>query len=129
MDPQDITKPRLLLFATGAVSVAFGFLHFATRATTAGPAEVRVSYDLVGLSMIFAGLVTISVAWMALSPQIFAGFATLFGIYQAGHGWILLLAGISWARAVTSIILAIASLLAAWLAWAGRDGTGGDNQT
>lgn len=111
----------MLLFATGGLSVMLALLHFSTRTRLPGDPGLRVGWDLVGLSMLFAGLVTITVAWMALSAQLMSGYATLYGVYYLGHTWVLLFAGPSnWLRALAALAMATGSLIAAWLAWTDR---------
>lgn len=117
----NLTKPRLLLFSSGAVSVAFALMHFVGRGSLEGEPAVRASQDLVGLSMLFAGLVTITVAWVTLSAQLLSGYAVLYGAYYGGHAWVQLFAGIGWPRGIASLVLALASFLAAYLIWAGAD--------
>ena len=116
----DIGHPRLILFATGSASIALALWHFATRRDLVADAVTRATHDLNGLSMLFAGVVTVAVAWMAVSPQLVAGYAALYGVYFAGYAWILLFAGISWVQAIIAGGLAIASLFAASNAWATR---------
>lgn len=111
---------RTLLFAAGGLSVVFALLHFNTRMSLEAQGALQAAHDLVGLSMIFAGLVTISVAWLALSPQILTGYSILVGIYYAGYGWILLFAGLNVLRAGGALLLALTAFVAAYLAWAGR---------
>ena len=62
----------------------------------------------------------VAVAWMAVSPQLVAGYATLYGIYYAAYAWILFFARISWPQAVVAAALAVASLFAASNTWLGR---------
>ena len=117
--PSDVIQPRLILFGTGALSVAMGLWHFATRHELAVDAAARATHDLNGLSMLFAGLVTVAVAWMAVSPQLLAGYAALYGVYYICYAWILLFAGISWRQAVVAAVIAVAALFAASNAWSG----------
>ena len=136
--PSDIVQPRLILFCTGAVSVVMGLWHFATRgelvtaATTlatqdelVAQATTRATHDLNGVSMLFAGLVTVAVAWMAVSARLVAGYAGLYGVYYLSYAWILLFARISWQQAVVAAAIATASLFAAGKAWSGRADAGG----
>ena len=99
------------------MSVVLAMMQFSSRATRVGSRELLASHDLVGLSVLYAGLVTISVAWMALSPTLIAGYATLFGIYFAGHAWVLAFAGGAWLQAIVRLLMAAAALLAAYLVW------------
>lgn len=119
--PANLTQPRLVLFGTGAASVALALWHFATRGELVGDATMAATYDLNGLSMLYAGLVTIAVAWMAGAPRLVAAYAILYAIYYAGHAWILGLGGISWNRAGIALLLAAASAGAAYLSWAAED--------
>ena len=96
-------------------------MHFVGRGSLEGEPAVRASQDLVGLSMLFAGLVTITVAWVTLSAQLLSGYAVLYGAYYGGHAWVQLFAGIGWPRGIASLVLALASFLAAYLIWAGAD--------
>ncbi len=118
--PSDIRQPRLVLFATGSVSIALAVWHFATRGELVADAVTRAIHDLNGLSMLFAGVVTVAVAWMAVSRQLVAGYAALYGVYFATNALILFFARISWMRAAIAGGLAVASLFAASNAWAGR---------
>lgn len=112
-----ISQPRLILFAAGAVSVLLSLWHFMNRSELVADAVTRATHDLNGLSMLFAGVVTVAVAWMAVSNQLLAGYAALNGIYFAAYAWILLFAGISWSQAAVSAVIAVASLFAASNAW------------
>ena len=56
--PSDIRQPRLVLFATGSVSIALAVSHFATRGELVGDAVTRAINDLNGLSMLFAGVIS-----------------------------------------------------------------------
>ena len=116
----DIREPRRVLFATGSVSIALAVWHFATRGELVGDAVTRAIHDLNGLSMLFAGVVTVAVAWMAVSRQLVAGYAALYGVYFATNALILFFARISWMRAAIAGGLAVASLFAASNAWAAR---------
>lgn len=116
----DIRQPRLILFTTGLVSIALAVWHFATRGELVADAVTRAIHDLNGLSMLFAGVVTVAVAWMAVSRQLVAGYAALYGVYFATNALILFFARISWMRAAIAAGLAVASLFAASNAWAGR---------
>ncbi|MFQ5744650.1 MAG: hypothetical protein ACE5HV_13825 [Acidobacteriota bacterium] len=128
MDPSAKTaRPRLLLFGAGAASVALALIHFSARANLEVEPALRASNDLVGLSMLFAGLVTVSVAWMALSPQLLAGYAALYGIYYGGYAWVLLFAAAEWQLTAAALLMAVASLLAAYLTWTSR-AEGPDNE-
>ena len=118
--PSDIRQPRLVLFATGSVSIALAVWHFATRGELVADAVTRAIHDLNGLSMLFAGVVTVAVAWMAVSRQLVAGYAALYGVYFATNALILFFARISWMQAAIAGGLAIASLFAASNAWAAR---------
>jgi hypothetical protein len=114
-----MTKARLLIFASGALSVVLALVHFSTRSGIAGGPGLLADYDLVGLSMLYAGLVTMTVAWLALSRQLLSGYAALYGVYCAGQAWVLLLSGIpNWLRAGGPIIMAAAALVGAYMAWA-----------
>lgn len=116
-----MTRARMLLLSAGALSVMLAMLHFATRTRLPADPTVRAAWDLVGLSMMFAGLVTITVAWMALSAALLAGYGALYGVFYAGHAWVLLFAGPdNWFRAVAALALAVAALAAAWFAWIDR---------
>jgi len=130
--PSDILRPRLILFCTGAVSVLMGVWHFATRSplvVEAGAlatqdelvaqATIRATHDLNGVSMLFAGLVTVAVAWMAVSSRLIAGYAGLYGVYYLCYAWILLFARISWQQAVVATVIATAALFASGKAWSG----------
>jgi len=122
-----MTKARLLIFASGALSVALALVHFSTRASIQGTRADLANYDLVGLSMLYAGLVTMTVAWMALSRQLLSGYAALYGVYYAGQTWVLFWAGASnWLRAGGTLIMAAAALVGAYMAWIDR-GTAGDD--
>ena len=116
----DVSQPRLILFAAGAVSILLAVLHFANRSDPVADAASRATHDLNSLSMLFAGVVTVAVAWMAVSEKLVAGYATLNGVYFAAYAWILFFAGISWSRAAMSAAIAVASLFAATNAWTGR---------
>jgi len=116
----DISQPRLILFAAGAVSVLLSLWYFINRGELVANAATRATHDLNGLSMLFAGVVTVAVAWMAVSEQLVAGYATLLGVYFAAYAWILLFAGISWSQAAVSAAIAIAALFAASNAWTGN---------
>jgi hypothetical protein len=120
--PRDITQPRLILFVTGLVSVLLALWHFYNRGDIIADATTRAAHDLNGLSMLFAGLVTLAVAWMAVSAQLTAAYGALYGVYNAAYAWILLFSGISWTRATMTAVLAVAALFAASNAWATRDG-------
>ncbi len=120
--PTDIGQPRLILFATGTVSSLLSVWHFATRGELVADAATRATHDLNGLSMLFAGVVTVAVAWMAVSPTMVAGYAALYGVYFAGYAWILLFARISWIQGIICGALAVASLFAASNAWTTRGG-------
>ncbi|MCH7823676.1 MAG: hypothetical protein IH849_02650 [Acidobacteria bacterium] len=116
----DIRQPRLVLFATGSVSIALAVWHFATRGDLVADAVTGALHDLNGLSMLFAGVVTVAVAWMAVSRQLVAGYAALYGVYFATNALILFFARISWIQASIAAGLAVASLFAASNAWAAR---------
>lgn len=118
--PFDIRQARFILFATGSVSIALAVWHFATRGELVADAVTRATQDLNGLSMLFAGVVTVAVAWMAVSRHLVAGYAALFGVYFAGYAWILFFARISRMQAAVAGGLAVASLFAASNAWAAR---------
>lgn len=109
--------PRAILFGAGAVSVMLGLWHFSTRGELAADAATRATYDLNGLSMLFAGLVTLAVAWMAVSPQLTAAYGALYGVYSAAYAWVLFFSGISWTQALVTAGLAVAALFAASNAW------------
>jgi hypothetical protein len=117
----EVSQPRLILFATGAVSILLGVLHFTHRADLVANAVTRAAHDLNGLSMLFAGVVTVAVAWMAVSEKLVAGYAALSGVYFAAYAWILFFAGISWSRAAICVGIAVAALFAASNAWVGRN--------
>lgn len=122
-----MTRARLLLFCSGALSVALALAHFATRSALQGNDALRASHDLVGLSMLYAGLVTVSVAWLVLGRQLVAGYATLYGVYLAGHTWILLWAGFDyWLRAGAALLMAVAAFAAAIMAWTDKGRSEGD---
>jgi hypothetical protein len=113
-----MTKARLLIFASGALSVALALVHFSTRSGLGESSRLLADYDLVGLSMLYAGLVTMTVAWMALSRQLLSGYAVLYGVYCAGQAWVLLFSGMpNWLRAGGAIIMAAAALVGAYMAW------------
>lgn len=118
--PRDITQPRLVLFLTGAASVLLALWHFYNRSELVADAATRATHDLNGLSMLFAGMVTLAVSWMAVSPQLTAAYGALYGIYNAAYAWVLFFAGISWTRAGLTAVLAVAALFAASNAWAER---------
>lgn len=118
--PVDLTQPRLILFVTGVLSMLLALWHFANRDELVTDAATRATHDLNGLSMFFAGLVTVAVAWMAVSPHLTAAYAALYGVYNAAYAWILFFAGISWPRAGVTAILAVAALFAASNAWTGH---------
>ncbi len=118
--PVDLTQPRLILFVTGVLSVLLALWHFANRGELVANVATRATRDLNGLSMLFAGLVTVAVAWMAVSPHLTTAYAALYGAYNAAYAWILFFAGISWPRAGVTAILAVAALFAASNAWTGR---------
>jgi hypothetical protein len=118
--PVDITQPRLILFVTGVLSMLLAMWHFANRGELVANAATRATHDLNGLSMLFAGLVTVAVAWMAVSPHLTTAYAALYGVYNAAYAWILFFAGISWMRAGVTAILAVAALFAATNAWTSR---------
>jgi len=116
-----LTRARMLLFATGALSVLLAMMHFTMRTNLPIDPALRAGWDLVGLSMLFAGLVTVTVAWMALSSQLLSGYATLYGVYYLGHTWVLLFSGPSnWLRALAAFAMATGSFIAAWQAWTDR---------
>ncbi len=115
--PVGLTQPRLILFVTGVLSVLLALWHFASRGELVANATTRATNDLNGLSMLFAGLVTVAVAWMAVSPHLTTAYAALYGVYNAAFAWILFFAGISWPRAGLTAILAVAGLFAASNAW------------
>ena len=119
-DSTKVSQPRLILFAAGAVSVLLALLHFANRGESAVDAATRATRDLNSLSMLFAGVVTVAVAWMAVSARLLAGYAVLNGAYFAAYGWILFFAALSWSRAIICVAIAVASLYAASTAWAER---------
>ena len=103
--------------------MVLALVHFSTRSGIGVSPAMLADYDLVGLSMLYAGLVTMTVAWLALSRQLLSGYATLYGVYYAGQAWVLLLSGIpNWLRAGGAIILAAAALVGAYMAWM-DDGT------
>ena len=108
--PTDITQPRLILFVTGTLSVLLAVWHFVNRGELVADAATRATHDLNGLSMLFAGLVTVAVAWMAVSPRLTAAYAALYGVYNAAYAWILFFAGISWTQAGLTALLAVAAL-------------------
>jgi len=116
----DVTQPRLILFVTGVLSMLLALWHFANRGELVANVATRATHDLNGLSMLFAGLVTVAVAWMAVSPHLTASYAALYGVYNVAYAWILFFAGISWPRAGVTAILAVAALFAASNAWTGR---------
>jgi hypothetical protein len=118
--PRDISRPRLVLLATGLVSVLLALWHFANRGDLVADAATRATHDLNGLSMFFAGAVTLAVAWMAVSPQLTAAYGALYGLYNAAYAWILFFSGISWTQAAMTTVLAIAALFAASNAWSTR---------
>ncbi len=116
-----MTKARLLIFAAGALSVVLALVHFSTRPGVGVSSELLANYDLVGLSMLYAGLVTMTVAWMALSRQLLSGYAVLYGVYYAGQTWVLLWSGgPNWLRAGGALIMAAAALVGAYMAWVDR---------
>jgi hypothetical protein len=113
-----MTKARLLIFASGALSVVLALVHFSGRSGVGVSPGQLADYDLVGLSMLYAGLVTMTVAWMALSRQLISGYAVLYGVYYAGQAWVLLFSGMpNWLRAGGAIIMAAAALVGAYMAW------------
>ncbi len=116
----EASQPRLILFATGATSILLAVIHFVGRGEMVATAATRATHDLNGLSMLFAGVVTVAVAWMAVSETLVAGYAALNGLYFAAYAWILFFAGISWSRAAICALIAVATLFAATNAWAGR---------
>jgi hypothetical protein len=116
----DLSRSKLVLLATGAVSVFVGLWHFASRAELVADPAMRAARDLNGLSMLFAGLVTVCVAWMAVSPELVTGYAVLYGIYAAAYAWVLLFARISFGQAAMMAVLATAALFAAVNAWSER---------
>lgn len=118
--PRDLTRPRLILLVTGAVSVLLALSHFYRRPELVADAVTRAAHDLNGLSMLFAGLVTLAVAWMAVSPQLTAAYGALYGAYNASYAWVLFFSGISWTRAAMTAVLAVAAIFAASNAWATR---------
>lgn len=103
---------RILLLVAGGVSVVLGLWHFGTRR---GVEEVvrRANADLVALSMLFAGLVTVTLALMAISRMLLGGYAGLFAAYYLGHAIVLLYVN-SLLRGVASIVLAALALVAAY---------------
>lgn len=116
-----MTKARLLIFASGALSVVLAVVHFSTRFGVVADADSLANYDLVGLSMLYAGLVTMTVAWMALSRPLLAGYAVLYGVYYAGQTWVLLWSGVpNWLRAGGASVMAAAALVGAYMAWIDR---------
>ena len=122
----DMTKARLLIFASGALSVVLALVHFSARSGVKADGVLLANYDLVGLSMLYAGLVTMTVAWMALSRPLLSGYAVLYGVYCAGQTWVLLWSGgPNWLRAVGALIMAAAALVGAYMAWTdpGVEGT------
>jgi hypothetical protein len=120
-----MTKARLLIFASGALSVALALAHFSARASAIVSRDALADYDLVGLSMLYAGLVTMTVAWMALSRQLLAGYAVLYGVYYAGQTWVLLWSGApNWLRAGGALVMAAAALVGAYMAWTDPDSAG-----
>ncbi|MGD8328424.1 MAG: hypothetical protein PVJ49_03245 [Acidobacteriota bacterium] len=119
-DARDISRPRLILLTTGLISVLLALWHFYNRGDLVADAATRAAHDLNGLSMMFTGLVTLAVAWMAVSPQLTAAYGALYGIYNAAYAWILFFSGISWTQAGMLALLAVAALFAATNAWAER---------
>lgn len=113
-------QPRVILLCVGSVSVLLALWHFYNRNEIAADAVTRATRDLNGLSMLFAGLVTLAVAWMAVSPQLTAAYGALYGIYSAAYAWVLFFSGISWTQGILTAILAVAALFAASNAWAGE---------
>lgn len=113
-------QPRVILLCVGSVSVMLALWHFYTRNDLVADAATRATRDLNGLSMLFAGLVTLAVAWMAVSPQLTAAYGALYGIYSAAYAWVLFFSGISWTQAILTAILAVAALFAASNAWTGE---------
>lgn len=121
-----MTKARLLIFVSGALSVVLALVHFSTRSGVGVGRDLLANYDLVGLSMLYAGLVTMTVAWMALSRQLLSGYAVLYGVYYAGQAWVLLWSGVpNWLRAGGALVMAAAALVGAYMAWIDRGGTEG----
>jgi len=118
--PTGLAKSKLVLLATGAVSVFVGLWHFASRAELVANPAMHAARDLNGLSLLFVGLVTICIAWMAVSPQLVTGYAALYGVYAAAYAWVLLFARISFLQAVLMAMLAAAALFAAVNAWTER---------
>ena len=116
----DIRQPRLVLVATGSVSIALAVWHFAARGELPADAVTRAIHDLNGLSMLYAGVVTVTVAWMAVSRQLVAAYAAFYSVYSATNALILFFARISWMQAAIAGGLAVASLFAAANAWAAR---------
>ena len=98
-EPHDTSQSRLILLIVGGVAVLLSLWHFYNRGELAADAVTRATHDLNGLSMLFGGLVTIAVAWMAVSPRLTAAYGALYGIYNAAYAWILFFSGISWTRA------------------------------
>jgi hypothetical protein len=119
-NPPGLAKSKLVLLATGAVSIFVGLWHFASRAELVANPAMHAARDLNGLSLLFAGLVTICVAWMAVSPQLVTGYAALYGVYAAAYAWVLLFARISFLQAGLMAMLAAAALFAAVNAWTER---------
>lgn len=117
---QRIAQPRTILFGVGTVSVLLALWHFYNRGGLETDAVTRATRDLNGLSMLFAGLVTLAVAWMAVSPQLTAAYGALYGIYSAAYAWVLFFSGISFTQSIVTATLAIAALFAASNAWTGR---------
>lgn len=95
--------------------------HFYSRSDLVADAATRAAHDLNGLSMLFAGMVTLAVSWMAVSPQLTAAYGALYGIYNAAYSWVLFFSGISWTRAGLTAVLAVAALFAASNAWTDRN--------
>ena len=119
----------MLIFSSGALSVVLALVHFSTRASVEGGQSLLANYDLVGLSMLYAGLVTMTVAWLALSRQLLAGYALLYGVYCGGQTWVLLWSGVpNWLRAGGALLMAAAALVGAYMAWIDRSDEGADSK-
>ena len=101
--------------------MVLALVHFSTRSEAGSGGVLLANYDLVGLSMLYAGLVTMTVAWMALSRPLLSGYAVLYGVYYAGQTWVLLWSGgPNWLRAGGALIMAVAALVGAYMAWIDR---------
>lgn len=106
---------RILLIAAGTLSVLLGLAHFGARGDLAADAPLRTGADLVALSLVFAGLVSVSVALMAFSPMLLSSCAALFGAYYVGVAILMIAGGMTY-RGVAGLLTGAVALVGAVLA-------------